>query len=170
MAIVNGREPAALVLKNGRLVNVFSGEIYPAGVAIEDGKVVAIGDYRGREEVDLKGKVICPAFINSHVHIESSMVTIPEFARTVVPLGTTTVIIDPHEIANVMGLDGIKYMLKSSKYQPLSVYIMLPSCVPATPLETSGSELRAMDLFPYADQEWILGLGEMMNYPGVLGL
>jgi len=97
------------------------------------------------------------------------MVTIPEYARTVVPRGTTTVIIDPHEIANVMGLDGIKYMLKSSKYQPLSVYIMLPSCVPATPLETSGSQLRAMDLFPYADQEWILGLGEMMNYPGVLG-
>lgn len=169
MEIVEGREPASLVLKNGRLVNVFSGEIYSAGVAIEDGKVVAIGEYRGREEVDLKGKVICPAFINSHVHIESSMVTIPEFARTVVPRGTTTVIIDPHEIANVMGLDGIKYMLKSSKYLPLSVYIMLPSCVPATHLETSGSELRAMDLFPYADQEWILGLGEMMNYPGVLG-
>lgn len=157
-----------MVLKGGRLVNVLSGEIYEADIAIDSGKIVAEGKFEGRKEVDLAGKLICPGFIDSHVHIESSLVTIPEFSRTVVPLGTTTVVIDPHEIANVMGLDGIKYMLKTSKYQLLSVYVMLSSCVPASHLETSGSELRAMDLYPYADQEWILGLGEMMNFPAVI--
>lgn len=168
MAIVKGRAPAALVLKNGLLVNVFSSEIYQADIAIDGGKVIALGQFGGKKEVDLKGKLVCPGFIDSHVHIESSLVTIPEFARAVVPLGTTTVIIDPHEIANVMGLDGIKYMLKTSKYQPLTVYMMLSSCVPASDLETSGSELRALDLFPYTAQEWILGLGEVMNFPAVL--
>jgi len=168
MAIVSGKAPADLVLKGGRLVIVLYGEIYQADLAIDSGKIVAQGKIKGRKEVKLGGKLICPGFIDSHVHIESSLVTIPEFSRTVVPLGTTTVVIDPHEIANVMGLDGIKYMLKTSKYQPLSVYLMLSSCVPASNLETSGSELRAMDLYPYADQEWILGLGEMMNFPAVI--
>ena len=168
MAIVNGCRPASLVLKNGNVVNVFSGEVYVADVAVDSGKIVALGSFRGEEEVDLKGKFVCPGFIDAHVHIESSMVTIPEFARAVAPRGTTSVVIDPHEIANVMGLDGIKFMLKSSKYQPLNVYLMLSSCVPASHLETSGSELRALDLFPYVDQEWILGLGEVMNFPGVL--
>lgn len=169
MEIVKGRLPAALVLKNGRLVNVFSSEIYEADIAVDEGKIVALGRFRGEKEVDLNKKLVCPGFIDSHLHVESSLVTIPEFTRAVVPLGTTTIVIDPHEIANVMGLDGIKYMLKTSKYQPISVYVMIPSCVPASHLETSGSELRALDLFPYVTQEWILGLGEMMNFPGVLG-
>jgi len=169
MAIIRGETPADLVLRNGKIVNVFSGEIYQADIAVADGKIVSVGcAIEAEETVDLAGQVLCPGFHDAHVHIESSMVTIPEFARTVVPRGTTTVVIDPHEIANVMGLDGIKYMLQSSKYQPLNVYVMLSSCVPATHLETSGSELRALDLFPYAEQEWILGLGEMMNFPGVL--
>ncbi len=168
MAIINGVRPAPLVLKNGRVINVLSSEVYESDIAVDAGRIVALGSFRGEEEVDLEGRYICPGFIDSHVHIESSMVTIPEFARAVVPRGTTSVVIDPHEIANVMGLDGIKYMLKSSKYLPLNVYMMLSSCVPASHLETSGSELRALDLFPYVDQEWILGLGEVMNYPGVL--
>jgi len=169
MSIIRGERPAALILKNGKVVNVFSGEVYSADVVVDSGKIVALGPgIKGEEEVDLEGRIVCPGFFDAHVHIESSMVTIPEFARTVVPRGTTTVVIDPHEIANVMGLDGIRYMLQSSKYQPLNVYVMIPSCVPATHLETSGSELRAVDLFPYVGQEWILGLGEMMNFPGVL--
>jgi adenine deaminase len=168
MAIVRGDELPELVLKGGEVVNVFSGEVYPADVAVDSGRVIALGDYRGKTEVDVAGRVICPGFIDSHVHIESSMVTIPEFARAVVPRGTTTAVIDPHEIANVMGLAGIAFMLKTSKYQLLNVYVMLSSCVPASSLETSGSELRALDLFPYIGQEWILGLGEMMNFPGVL--
>ncbi len=169
MGIIRGEAPAELVFDNGFLLNVFSGEVYRASVAVDSGRIVAVGcDIKGAERIDLGGRVICPGFHDAHVHIESSMVTIPEFARTVVPRGTTTVVIDPHEIANVMGLDGIKFMLQSSKYQPLNVYVMLSSCVPATHLETSGSELRALDLFPYAEQEWILGLGEVMNYPGVL--
>ena len=168
MAIVRGDELPELVLKGGEVVNVFSGEVYPADVAVDSGRVIALGDYRGKTEVDVAGRVVCPGFIDSHVHIESSMVTIPEFARAVVPRGTTTAVIDPHEIANVMGLAGIAFMLKTSKYQLLNVYVMLSSCVPASSLETSGSELRALDLFPYIGQEWILGLGEMMNFPGVL--
>ena len=168
MAIVRGDELPELVLKGGEVVNVFSGEVYPADVAVDSGRVIALGDYRGKTEVDVAGRVVCPGFIDSHVHIESSMVTIPEFARAVVPRGTTTAVIDPHEIANVMGLAGIAFMLKTSKYQLLNVYVMLSSCVPTSSLETSGSELRALDLFPYIGQEWILGLGEMMNFPGVL--
>ncbi|MCX6350181.1 MAG: adenine deaminase [Candidatus Aureabacteria bacterium] len=168
MAIVRGDELPELVLKGGEVVNVFSGEVYPADVAVDSGRVIALGDYRGKTDVDVAGRGVCPGFIDSHVHIESSMVTIPEFARAVVPRGTTTVVIDPHEIANVMGLAGIAFMLKTSKYQLLNVYVMLSSCVPASSLETSGSELRALDLFPYIGQEWILGLGEMMNFPGVL--
>jgi len=168
MAIIRGDEPPELVLKGGDVVNVFSGEVYSADVAIDSGRVIALGEFKGKTEADVSGRVVCPGFFDSHVHIESSMVTIPEYARAVVPRGTTTVVIDPHEIANVMGLDGIKYMLKTSKYQFLNVYVMLSSCVPSSNLETSGSELRAIDLFPYIGQEWILGLGEMMNFPGVL--
>ena len=168
MAIIRGDALPELVLKGGDVVNVFSGEIYRADVAIDSGRVIALGEFKGQSEADASGRVVCPGFFDSHVHIESSMVTIPEYARAVVPRGTTTVVIDPHEIANVMGLDGIKYMLKTSKYQFLNVFVMLSSCVPASNLETSGSELRAIDLFPYIGQEWILGLGEMMNFPGVL--
>jgi len=168
IAVAGGREKAQLVIKNARVVNVFSGEIYRSDVAVDQGRIAGLGTYRGRQTLDLKGKILCPGFIDGHVHIESSMVGVPEFARTVVPRGTTTVIIDPHEIANVLGSDGILFMLKSSKYNPLNVYMMLPSCVPSTDLETAGSELKALDLFPFLSDKWVLGLGEVMNYPAVL--
>ncbi len=163
-----GEEEADLLLKNVRLVNVLSGEIYLTSVAIAGTRVVGIGEYRAREELDLDGYYLCPGFIDGHVHIESSMLTVPEFAKAVVPHGTTAVVIDPHEIANVLGLDGIRYMLESSKYNPLSVYVMLPSCVPATDMETSGSRLASYDLAPLLSDPWVLGLAEVMNYPGVI--
>ncbi len=160
---------ADLVLKNVQLINVFSHEIYPTSIAVSEGMIAAVGDgYEGETEIDLNGKYVAPGFIDGHLHIESSMAPVQEFARTVVPHGTTTVIIDPHEIANVMGTTGITYMLKTSKYNPLNVYVMLPSCVPATPMETAGAELKALDLFPMLQDRWVLGLGEVMNFPGVL--
>ncbi len=168
--VARGRKPCDLVLKGAQLVNVLSGEIYPADVAIFGGLVVGIGDYRGKEEIDLSGKFLSPGFIDGHVHIESSMVEVREFARAVVPRGTTSVVIDPHEIANVFGLEGIQYMLRSSKFNPLNVFLMLPSCVPATEFETSGSSLKGFDLYPLLTEKWVLGIGEVMNYPGVLGL
>jgi len=166
--VAKGEAPCDLVLKGGEIVNVLSGEIYAADVGIFDGQVVGIGDYKGREEVDIRGKFVCPGFIDGHVHIESSMVEVREFAREVVPRGTTSVVIDPHEIANVFGLEGIQYMLKSSKFNPLNVFLMLPSCVPATEFETSGSSLKGFDLYPLLNEKWVLGIGEVMNYPGVL--
>ncbi len=163
-----GEEEVDLLLKNVRLVNVLSGEIYLTNVAVARTKIVGFGEYRAKEVLDLDGYYLCPGFIDGHVHIESSMLTIPEFAKAVVPHGTTAVVIDPHEIANVLGLDGIRYMLESSKYNPLSVYVMLPSCVPATDMETSGSQLASYDLAPLFSNPWVLGLAEMMNYPGVI--
>lgn len=157
-----------LLLKNAQMINVFSGEIYRQDVAIWDNFVVGFGDYIAKETLDLDGLYLAPGFIDGHVHIESSMLEIPEFARAIVPRGTTSVVCDPHEIANVMGYDGIRYILESSKYNPLNVFIMLPSCVPATPFETSGSELRAFDIFPFFNEKWVLGLAEVMNYPGLL--
>ncbi|HVP57552.1 MAG TPA: adenine deaminase [bacterium] len=166
--VAKGEAPCDLVLKDGLLVNVFSGEIYQADVGVFDGQVVGIGKYDGATEVNVKGKYISPGFIDGHVHIESSMVEVREFAKAVVPLGTTSVVIDPHEIANVFGLEGIQYMLKSSKFNPLNVFLMLPSCVPATEFETSGSSLKGFDLYPLLTEKWVLGIGEVMNYPGVL--
>ncbi|HJX38355.1 MAG TPA: adenine deaminase [Anaerolineae bacterium] len=166
--VARGEEQAELLLKNARLVNVLSGEVHQADVAVADGHVVGFGDYDAREVTDLRGSYLCPGLIDGHVHIESSMLRIPEFARVVVPHGTTTVIADPHEIANVLGLDGILYMMESSKGSPLDVYFMLPSCVPASELETSGSRLMSYDLSPLLREEWVVGVGEMMNYPGVL--
>lgn len=163
-----GTRKPRLVLKNAQVVNVFSGEIYKADVAVEDGYIVGIDTYEGEQEVDLEGRLICPGFIDGHVHIESSMVSPGEFARAVVPHGTTTVIIDPHEIANVAGTAGISYMLQASEGLPLNVYVMLPSCVPATTMETSGATLLAADLEPFLDHPRVLGLGEVMNYPGVV--
>lgn len=157
-----------LVLKNANIVNVFSNEIVKADVAIEKGIVVGIGSYDGINNIDLNGKYITPGFIDPHVHIESSMVSPAEFAKAIVPMGTTTIITDPHEIANVCGLEGIEYILKSSEELPLCVYSMLPSCVPATDFENSGARLEAKDLEKYINHERILGLGEMMNYPGVI--
>ncbi len=164
-----GDKTLDLVLRNTQLINVFSGEIYQTDVAIDNGVVVGIGsDYRGQQEEDLKGLYLSPGFIDSHVHIESSMVTVPRFARAVVARGTTSVICDPHEIANVLGLEGLKFMIDSSQDVPLNVFFMLPSCVPATGLETSGAALSAKDLAPFIDHPQVLGLAEMMNFPGVV--
>lgn len=157
-----------LVLKNANIVNVFSHEIVKADVAIQKGIIVGIGSYDGIKNIDLNGKYITPGFIDPHVHIESSMVSPAEFAKVIVPMGTTTIITDPHEIANVCGLEGIEYILKSSEDLPLCVYSMLPSCVPATDFENSGARLEATALEKYINHDRILGLGEMMNYPGVI--
>jgi adenine deaminase len=149
-------------------VNVFSGDIMEDHVAISNERIVGFGKYSAHKTIDLEGKYLGPGLIDGHVHIESSLLSVPEYARAVVPLGTTAVIADPHEIANVMGLDGIRYMLDSSRDLPLDVYIMLPSCVPASHLETAGARLTASDLSILIDEERILGVGEMMNFPSVL--
>ncbi|PIU20778.1 MAG: adenine deaminase [Elusimicrobia bacterium CG08_land_8_20_14_0_20_59_10] len=166
--ISGGGKRVDLLLKNARVINTFSGDIHRTHVAVHDGRVVGFGDYKAARIMDLKGAYVAPGFIDGHVHIESSMVKIPEFARVVLPHGTTSAVIDPHEIANVLGLDGIKYMLASSEDSPLSVYVMLPSCVPATHLETAGAELTAHDLGLLLNDERVLGIGEMMDYPGVI--
>ena len=161
--------PCDLVIRNARIINVFSHDITNGEIAVIDGVIAAIGTgYEGARIVDLEGRWCAPGLIDGHLHVESSMVPIPEFARAVVPHGTTTIILDPHEIANVMGMTGVGYMLKSSKYNPISVYMMLPSCVPATAMETAGAELKAIDLLSMIQDRWVLGMGEMMNFPGVL--
>ena len=166
--IANGEKNAPLVLKNANIINVFTNEIIYGDVAVYNGKIVGIGEYHGDEEIDLEGKYLSPSFIDGHVHIESSMVTPLQFSKAIVPRGVTTIIADPHEISNVRGLDGIKYILDSSEELPLDVYIMLPSCVPATPFENSGAVLKAENLEKLIDHPRVLGLGEMMNYPGVI--
>ena len=167
--VARGEKKSDLLLKNGKIINVFSGEIYTTDVAIYKDTIVGLGEgYSADKEIDISGFYLSPGFIDGHIHLESSMVKISEFARTVVPLGTTSVIIDPHEIANVLGLEGIRYMLESSKYNPLNIFMMLPSCVPASSLGTSGANLSVNDLYPLLDEKWVLGLGEMMNFPGVL--
>lgn len=166
--IARGDEKASLVLKNCKVVNVLNGQIEEGDIAIEKGLIVGVGDYEGYNEVDLKGKYVCPGFIDGHVHIESSMLTPAQFSKLVIPKGTTTIIADPHEIANVSGLAGIEYMLDASDKTPLDVYMMLPSCVPATDYEVSGAILKAEDLSLLKEHKNILGLGEMMNYPGVI--
>src|SRR5580700_7911150 len=167
LAIARGEKPAELLFKNARLVNVLSGEIHDANVAVSDGRVVGVGDYKARKIIDLKRTYLAPALIDGHFHVESSMLTMPEFARAVVPHGTGAVVIDPHEYANVLGLDGIRYVLESSKDLPVDFFIMLPSCVPATPFETSGVRLTADDLRLMIADERIAGVAELMNYPGV---
>ncbi len=163
-----GDLPADLILRNAQLVNVISGEIYPSDIVIHARHVVALGPgYSGKQEVDLGGKYVIPGLIDAHVHIESSLVTPAEFARAVLPHGVTTVITDPHEIANVLGLSGINYMLAGAKHSPLNMYVMASSCVPATEMETAGARLEAEDLAPLLEQPWVLGLAELMNYPGV---
>lgn len=172
LPVARGDEPARLVLRDGRVVNVFTGEIVEADVAITGDCIVGVGhDYDADEEIDLGGRYVCPGLIDAHVHVESSMVTPPQFARAVVPRGTTTVVTDPHEIANVAGVDGIRYMLAASQALPLTVYVNLPSCVPATHMGTAGAELAADDLVALADLDRVIGLAEFMNVPGaVLGL
>lgn len=165
-----GREPADLLLTNLKLVDVLAGEIYPAEVAVAGDTVVGIGPgYTAREVVDLRGAYLAPGFLDAHVHVESAMVTPREFARAVVPRGTTTVITDPHEIANVLGLEGIRFMLECAKGSPMSMFVMASSCVPATHMETSGAELDAVDLASFKSSPFVLGLAEVMNFPGVVG-
>ena len=166
--ISGGAKPVDLLLKNARVINTFSGDIHRTHVAIHNGRVVGFGDYKAQQTIDLKGAYVSPGFIDGHVHIESSMVKVPEFASVVLPHGTTSAVIDPHEIANVLGLDGIRYMMASSEDSPLSVFVMLPSCVPASGLETAGAELSAHDLGLLLNDERVLGIGEMMDYPGVI--
>jgi adenine deaminase len=168
IAVARGEVEADLLLANGRIVNVFSGEILPGSIAIAGGVIAGIGDYRARKVIDLEGKIVVPGFIDPHLHLESSMVAVSEFARAVLPRGTTTVVADPHEIANVAGAAGIRYMLDSAEGQPLNVYFTLPSCVPATDLETAGARLAAGDLEAFMGHERVVALAEMMNYPGVI--
>ncbi|MCM1265186.1 MAG: adenine deaminase [Candidatus Gastranaerophilales bacterium] len=169
--VARGLEPADLVIKNANIINVLSEEIHKADIAIADGIIAGIGsDYHGKREIDVNGAFVSPSFIDGHVHIESSMLLPSEFAKMVVPAGTTTVIIDPHEISNVLGLHGISFMHEAVQGLPMDVYTMLPSCVPATPFETSGFDLNSYDLSLLIDKSWVLGIAEMMNYPGVLNL
>ena len=169
--VARGLEKAELVIKNASIVNVLSEEIHKADIAIEDGIIVGIGDnYSGKKEININGAYVTPSFIDGHVHLESAMVLPKEFAKTVLPAGTTTAIIDPHEISNVFGLHGISFMHEAVKNLPLDVYTMLPSCVPATPFETSGFDLNSYDLSLLIDKPWVLGIAEMMNFPGVLNL
>lgn len=163
-----GRKKAETVLKNGRFVNVFTGEICEGDIAVEGGKIVGFGKYEGKTEYDLAGKIAVPGLIDAHVHIESSQLSPEEFARLVLPRGTTTAIADPHEITNVCGIAGAKYIADASKNTPLEVKVMLPSCVPATAFETSGATLTGADTEKYIGADFIHGLGEFMNYPGVL--
>jgi adenine deaminase len=167
LSIARGEQPAELLFKNAKLVNVLSGEIHPANVAVDDGRVIGFGDYKAKKVIDLKGAYLAPSLIDGHFHVESSMLTAPEFARAVVPHGTGTVVIDPHEYANVLGLDGIRYVLESTKNLAVDFFIMLPSCVPATHLETAGARLTAYDLKLMMHDERIAGVAELMNYPGV---
>lgn len=157
-----------LVLKNANIVNVFTHEVIEGDLAVHDGIIIGIGEYTGDINIDLKGKYIAPGLIDSHIHIESSMLSPGEFSKAIVPRGTTTIITDPHEIANVCGLDGVEYILNSTEELPLNTYVMLPSCVPATNFENSGAILKADDLEKYINHPRVLGLGEMMNYPGVI--
>jgi adenine deaminase len=169
LRVARGDAPADLALRNGLLINVYTGEIYVTDVIITDDEIIALGPgYEAREEINLAKRYIAPGFINAHVHIESSMINPPQFARAVVPLGTTSVISDPHEIANVCGLAGIRYMLDVTEGLPLSVFVNAPSCVPATHMSTSGAELDAAQLATLLDHPRVLGLAEMMNYPGLI--
>ncbi len=170
--IARGALPADLLLRNAQLVNVCSGECYPADVAIADGLVVGVsvpGDgYRGREERNLQGRWLTPGLIDGHMHIESTMLVLSEFARIVTPRGVTVVVLDPHEFANVMGVAGIRYILESGHSLPLTAYVMLSSCVPASSFESPYRVLMAEDLLPLLNDERVQGLAEMMNMPGVL--
>lgn len=172
LAVARGEEPADLLLVGGQLVNVLSREVYPAEIAIKGGRVAGVsrepGVYTGRETLDLKGEFVAPGFIDGHVHVESGLMLPAEYANAVLPHGTTAVVSDPHEIANVHGLDGIRFMLEASEGLPLQVFVMLSSCVPATDMETSGARLSANDLATLLDEPRVLGIAEMMNYPGVV--
>ena len=166
--VARGEEPADVVFKNATYLNVFSNDFCHGDIAVSNGLVADIGSYHGIEEIDVSGRFVSPGFIDAHIHLESSMVSPAEFARAVVSHGTTTVITDPHEIANVMGVEGIRYMLEATESLPIDVHFMLPSCVPATPLDESGCALDYKAIDDLYDHPRVLGLAEMMNYVGVV--
>lgn len=168
IAVAAGREKADLVLKNAKYLNVFSNEFLCGDIAVANGLIAGVGKYDGKTEIDVSGKFVLPGFIDAHIHLESSMVTPAEFAKAVVAHGTTTVITDPHEITNVMGIDGVEYMIQASQNLPIDVHFMMPSCVPATEIDESGAELDCKDIDLYLDNKKVLGLAEMMNYVGVI--
>ena len=167
LSVARGEKPAELLFRSARLCNVLSGEVHQASVAVDDGRVIGFGDYEAQEIVDLNGAYLAPGLIDGHFHVESTMVTVAEFARAVVPHGTGAMVIDPHEYANVLGMDGIRYVLDSTRNLPIDFFIMLPSCIPATPLETAGAQFTADDLKLMIGDERIAGIAELMNYPGV---
>jgi adenine deaminase len=166
--VARGQRPADLCLRGGRIVNVFSGRVETRDLAVHSGFVAGWGSYAAHENIDLDGAYVCPGFIDGHIHLESTLLSPAQFCAAVLPHGTSAVVADPHEIANVLGLDGIRYFLAATADLPLDVYFNLPSCVPASPLETSGAELRACDLHALQPHPRILGLAEMMNFPGVI--
>ncbi|MBI2886132.1 MAG: adenine deaminase [Chloroflexi bacterium] len=167
--VARGSQPADLVLTNARILNVFNGEVERGNVALAEGRVAGIGDYtQGKRVVDLGGRYLAPGFIDGHVHLESSYLDVPQYARAVVPRGTTTVVTDLHEVVNVCGLRGMRYYIEAARRLPLDVFFMAPSCVPCSPLETSGAALTARELGQAMRWGNVIGLGEMMNFPGVL--
>lgn len=168
ISAAKGDKKAQLVFKNGFVVNVFTDEIEQADVAVTDGIIVGIGDYQGENEIDCSNKYIVPGFIDGHIHLESSMMRPVEFAKAVLPHGTTSVITDPHEITNVCGKAGIRFMMEETKDLPLDVYFALPSCVPAAPLDEAGATLNAADLHEFYESKRVVALAEVMNYVGVL--
>ncbi|MDJ0721716.1 MAG: adenine deaminase [Desulfobacterales bacterium] len=169
LAVARGDRPADLLLTNARVVNVYSNEIVPTDIAIAGGMIAGLGPREAGRIHDLKNRFVAPGFIDAHVHIESAMAIPSEFARAVLPRGTTAVVADPHEIANVMGTAGLNYMLAATEGQPLHFFFTLPSCVPSSPLETAGARLEVDDLAPYIRHPRIVGLAEMMNFPGAIG-
>jgi adenine deaminase len=168
LTCARGGKPADLLLANARIVNVFSGDVTTGNIAVIGDRIAGIGDYEAIEVRDMGGRFIAPGFMDPHVHIESSMMSVSGFVNAVAPHGVTTVVADPHEIANVMGLPGIGYMLKSSEHQPMNVYLALSSCVPATDMETSGARIDSSDMLHLMSHDRIVALAEVMNYPGVV--
>ena len=169
ISVAKGESPADLILANARVVNTFNGEVEKANVAVYRGKIAGVGDYtQAKEIIDLKGKYIAPGLIDGHVHLESSMLDVGQYARAVVPHGTSAIVTDLHEIANVCGVEGIKYVLDGARRLPFDLFLMAPSCVPATHLETSGATIGPEEIKQILRLKECIGLGEVMNYPGVL--
>lgn len=168
IAVARGDEPADLVLKGGRVMSVFTGEIFDADVAVADGRIVGVGDYEGRQIVDVSGKFLVPGFMDGHCHIETTKLSVDEFARAVLPRGTTGAVVDPHELANVVGADGIRYVIEAASQVPMNIFVTLPSCVPASPFESPAAPLEAGDLAPLLLEPRVIGIAEMMNYPGAV--
>ncbi|MDM8534047.1 amidohydrolase family protein [Clostridiaceae bacterium HSG29] len=163
-----GEEEVELVLKNCKIINVFTHEIHENDIAINKGKIIGFGNYKAKKYIDVEGKFVSPGLIDSHMHLESSLVTPQRLSEVAVANGTTTIIADPHEIANVLGVKGIKYLIESSKNIPLNIFFMIPSCVPATSFEDTGASIDYEDTKELLKDDWVLGLGELMDYPSVI--